>query len=200
MTLTETIKNILQNNGSPTTPQELRDSIKRSYPEFYGTMSHVSNVEKGHYNNLDHALLAQIYSIVTTNDIFYCDRNSKPLKVSLVTTDEESLPMFEDYEAEEGTVYILKTDTYTKSGKEIIKIGYTSQDVNKRINQLYTTGVPYKFTVHATYTTRNYIELETALHKLLDRFKLNKSREFFTEDALSYIPEIVALNKKIQSV
>ena len=102
------------------------------------------------------------------------------------------------FETDEGFVYVLKTDTYTKDGKEIIKIGFTAQDINQRINQLYTTGVPFKFKVHAVYQTKNFIGLETALHKLLDPFKLNKSREFFIEDALAYIEKIVELHKTIQ--
>ena len=199
MTFTETIKSILQDKGVAMTPQEIREAIKQKHPEFYGTPSHKNNVERGHYKDLDHALLAQVYSLVKTNDSFFCDRNFKPLKVSIVVSDAEPLPVLEDYEAEEGIVYILKTDTYTKNGKEIIKIGFTTQDINQRINQLYTTGVPFKFKVHAIYRTRNFIELELAIHKLLDSFKLNKSREFFVEDALPYISEIVALHEKIQN-
>ncbi len=198
MTFTESVKTVLQNSEAPITPQEIREIIKKEYPQFYGTQSHVSNVEKGNYNNLDHALLAQIYNLVKTNESFFCDKNYKPLKVSLMTNDIEPIPSVEDFEEEEGLVYILKTDTYTKEGKEIIKIGFTTQDINKRINQLYTTGVPFKFQIHATYKTRNFIELEMALHKLLDPFKLNKSREFFIEDALPFISDIVALHRKIQ--
>jgi len=93
---------------------------------------------------------------------------------------------------------VLRTDTFTKEGKEIVKIGFTAQDVKQRINQLYTTGVPFKFKIHATYQTKNFVGLEAALHKLLDPFKLNKSREFFVEDALEYIDKIVAVHKAIQ--
>jgi hypothetical protein len=198
MTFSDTVREILTSASRPMTPQEIRDAIKERYPQFYGTQSHVSNVEKGHYKNIDHALLAQIYTLVGTSDFFFCDKSQKPMRISLFTDQTEPTPSIEDFETDEGFVYVLKTDTYTKEGKEIIKIGFTSQDINQRINQLYTTGVPFKFKVHAVYQTKNFIGLEAALHKLLDPFKLNKSREFFIEDALAFIEKIVELHKTIQ--
>ena len=83
MTLTNAIKNILSLTANPLTPQEIKALVKEKYPYLYGTVSHISNVEKGHYKNLDHALLAQIYTIVKTSSNFFCDESSKPLKVSL---------------------------------------------------------------------------------------------------------------------
>lgn len=198
MMFSDAVREILTQASRPMTPQEIRDTIKEKYPQFYGTQSHVSNVEKGHYKNIDHALLAQIYTLVGTSDSFFCDKTQKPMLISLFGDQTEPTPSIEDFETDEGFVYVLKTDTYTKEGREIIKIGFTAQDVNQRINQLYTTGVPFKFRVHAVYKTKSFIGLEAALHKLLDPFKLNKSREFFVEDALPYIEKIVGLHKTIQ--
>ena len=198
MNFTEVIKKILENK--PMTPQQIRDEVKKLYPEFYGTESHQRNFEKGHYKSIDHAVLAQIYSIIKTNDNFLIDKSTKPLTVSvgeptLIINDDNDI--IEDYEQENGIVYVLKTNTFTKDNFEIIKIGFTTQDVEIRINQLYTTGVPFKFTIYKSYSTKNYIELEKALHKLLEPFKLNNSREFFTDEALEYIDEIVNIHNKI---
>jgi len=198
MSFTDVVKQILVSKNEPLTPQEIREKIKADYPEFYGTESHLNNVQKGHYKNLDHALLAQIYSLVKTNDSFFCDRNSRPMKVSLMDELEEETPSMEDFEKDEGMVYVLKTNTFTKNGQEIIKIGFTTQDIKKRLNQLYTTGVPFEFQVHKTYYTRYYIELEQALHRLLTPFKINKSREFFTENAMPYIEKIVEIHQSIE--
>jgi len=197
MSFTDAVKNILITESSTMTPQEIREIVKSKYPDFYGTESHQKNVERGNYQNLDHALLVQIYSLVGSNDAFFCDKSQKPMKISLIDEVEESIPLVEDYEKEEGIVYVLKTNTYTKDGKEILKIGFTTQDIKKRINQFYTTGVPFQFDIHSSYITKNYIELEQALHKLLTPYKLNKSREFFTEDAVPYIEKIVDLHKEI---
>jgi hypothetical protein len=87
MTFTETIKNILGSTLQPLTPQDIRSIIKEKYPDYYGTPSHQSNVQKGHYKNLDHALLAQIYSLIRTNDTFSCDTNVKPMRISLNQND-----------------------------------------------------------------------------------------------------------------
>jgi len=198
MTFTETLKQILASASEPLTPQEIREIIKEDYKQFYATDSHIKNVENKHYQNLDHALLAQIYSLVRTNDLFNCDKNYKPMKVSLIDSSTDINPIVDDYENDQGIVYVLKTDTFNKDGKEIIKIGFTTQDLNIRINQLYTTGVPFKFKIYKTYSTKNYIELEQALHKLLSPFKINKTREFFTDESIPFIDKIVEIHEMIQ--
>ena len=83
MKLSDVLIKILSSNSGPMTPQEIRDHVKMKYPDFYGTSSHRRNVEKGHYKDLDHALLAQIYSITGTSNIFQCDKSTKPMKISL---------------------------------------------------------------------------------------------------------------------
>lgn len=85
MKLPEAITNILSIASKPITPQEIREAIKSEHPQFYGTQSQIHNVKNGHYKDIDHALLAHIYSTVKTNNHFLCDRNSKPIKVSLQT-------------------------------------------------------------------------------------------------------------------
>jgi hypothetical protein len=84
MKFIDAVREILLTTAGQMTPQEIRENIKKRYPEFYGTPAHIRNVEKGHYKDIDHALLAQIYTLIGTNDNFFCERNSKPMKVSLV--------------------------------------------------------------------------------------------------------------------
>jgi hypothetical protein len=200
MTFTDAVKQILTEKVTPITPQEIKELIKIKYPEYFGTESQKINVEKGYFQNIDHALTAQIYSLVRTNDSFYCDKTSRPMKISLIEEQEEIELINEDFESEEGIVYVLKTNTFTKEGKEIIKIGITIKEIEKRLAQLYTTGVPFEFKVHKLYNTKNYYELEQALHKLLSVYKINKSREFFTSDAIPFIEKIVEIHKEIQKL
>ncbi len=61
MSFVELIRQILRDHPEGMTPQQLRDKIKMDHPDYYGTESHRRNVEKGHYKDLDHALLARIY-------------------------------------------------------------------------------------------------------------------------------------------
>lgn len=83
MKFSDVVKIILSSTSDPMSPQEIRDQVKMKHPDFYGTPSHHRNVEKGHYKDLDHALLAQIYSLTGTSKIFHCDKSSKPIKISL---------------------------------------------------------------------------------------------------------------------
>ena len=83
MKFNDVVKNILSSSSAPMTPQEIRDQVKMKHPDFYGTSAHKRNVEKGHYKDLDHALLAQIYTITGTSDTFQCDKSTKPMKIFL---------------------------------------------------------------------------------------------------------------------
>jgi T5orf172 domain len=96
-----------------------------------------------------------------------------------------------------GTIYVLGTQLYTNEGREIIKIG-TTGNVEARINQLYTTGVPFRFRIIKTVETKNYAELEQALHSLLDPYRINRSREFLTERCLPHVEQIITLHAGIQ--
>ncbi|WP_338585507.1 GIY-YIG nuclease family protein [Pseudomonas sp. MAG733B] len=97
-----------------------------------------------------------------------------------------------------GTLYVLGTNLYTANGVEIIKIGITTGSVDKRIAQLYTTGVPFRFRVISQFETTNYSKLEQALHCLFDRYRINKAREFFTDPCLGHIPDLIAIHQKIE--
>lgn len=79
-----------------------------------------------------------------------------------------------------------------------MKIGLTTQDLETRIAQLYTTGSPFQFEKLKAYKVKNYVELEQVLHRLLAPFRLNKSREFFIEDALTFVDRIVQIHNEVQ--
>jgi hypothetical protein len=190
---------IISLNPDGISPPDIQREIERKYPEFFGTKKHSINVEKGHYTDLHHALKAQVYGLVRQSDDFICDKSVKPFLVSLSTEELDDInDDFEDFESATGKVYVLKTGTFTQAGKEILKIGHTTQSIEKRISQLYTTGVPFQFSVYKVYETKEHIELESALHKLLSKYRLNKSREFFTEDVIPYVEKIIEIHNVIQ--
>lgn len=105
MKFTETIRNILRNHVDGLTPQQLRDLIKIQHPDFYGTESHRRNVEKGHYQDLDHALLAQIYIVPRQAADIYADRSTKPMTLTLRSSPDSS-----DDDAENGEMDPLETE------------------------------------------------------------------------------------------
>ena len=206
MSFVDLIRQILRSHPEGMTPQQIRETVKTNYPDFYGTVSHRRNVERGHYKDLDHALLAQIYVAARTGGQISVNKTQKPVRLTLAhgVSDDISIPdeeidteNLERLEAGIGTFYVLGTSLYTKSGEEIVKIGITTGAVESRINQLYTTGVPFRFRVIKEFETKNYYELEQSIHKLLDPYRINRSREFFTEKCLPYVEQIISIHKDI---
>ena len=63
----------------------------------------------------------------------------------------------------------------------LVKIGYTTQEeANKRIEQLYTTGVPVPFKLEFACKVQNAEEVERALHIAFAPYRINPKREFFS--------------------
>jgi len=62
----------------------------------------------------------------------------------------------------------------------LVKIGMTSlEDARSRIDQLYTTGVPFPFEIAFVCKVANAAEVERALHIAFDPNRLHPKREFF---------------------
>lgn len=92
----------------------------------------------------------------------------------------------------EGFVYILKNEAMPG----YIKLGFTQQnDVESRMRQLHTTGVPLPF--ECTYFARvpDCRRVERALHFVFDDDRAAASREFFLidPDRAKAIVELVAI-------
>ncbi|MGE3779678.1 MAG: hypothetical protein AB7F89_20980 [Pirellulaceae bacterium] len=77
------IRELLKTDQTGLTPQEIRRLVRTKYPALYGTESHRRNVARGHYADLDHALLAQIYSSCRNARDIEIDRTTKPLRYRL---------------------------------------------------------------------------------------------------------------------
>ena len=75
-----------------------------------------------------------------------------------------------------GYIYCVSNPSFKAN---IFKIGYTTMNLNKRINSLYKTGVPTKFVINFAKTVQKCHEHEQEIHKLLDKYRFNPSREFF---------------------
>lgn len=75
------------------------------------------------------------------------------------------------------TVYILTN----QSMPNLIKIGYTSRnDLNERIKELYSTGVPTPFECYYACQVEDGKKIEQILHILFKEDRINHKREFFT--------------------
>ena len=201
LTLKEMIVNVLKKNG-PMTVKSITDEVIQSYPE----KIEQKILQQGDPQKGRNQLYREIHgNTINADDTFYRDKSTKPLTVGLLDLEDEEEKIeiesqSEDFDKDEGTVYILGTQTYTKDGKELVKIGLTTLPVKERIRSLFTSGVPFEFTIKREYATSSYAELEKAMHKLLDRYRPNKAREFFTEECLVFADEIYALHKKIEGI
>lgn len=207
LSFTDVVRTILRDRPAGLTPQEIRAIVKDHYPAFYGTESHVRNVESGNYKDLDHALLARIYIACRSASDIFADKSQKPHRMSLEASAEATVLNEPDFiEGEDleklaqdiGTLYVLGTNLFTAEGVEIIKIGITTGPVEKRIAQLYTTGVPYRFRLISQLETTNYSKLEQALHCLFDKYRINQAREFFTARCLEHISELIVVHRRIE--
>lgn len=94
----------------------------------------------------------------------------------------------------DGALYVLDTLSFTASGQKIYKVGISSKyiieddgmiTVDDRIDELYRTGSIYRYE-NTKYTKlfKKYKKFEKSMHGLLDKFRVNQSREYFTEDFL----------------
>ena len=89
----------------------------------------------------------------------------------------------------EGCVYVLSN----KSMPDIYKIGFTTKTADERASELFTTGVPTPFEVEMEIPTNYPEEVEKLLHKVLNAFRVNGSREFFRvsmDFLINYLPAL----------
>lgn len=86
------------------------------------------------------------------------------------------IPLKEYMTQKEGFVYLLSNEFYKDN---LYKIGYTTRNVEDRVNELYTTGVPVQFDVEFRLPVNNLYEVEKAIHHKLKKHRINNEREFF---------------------
>lgn len=77
---------------------------------------------------------------------------------------------------EQQIIYILRNEAMPG----LIKIGRTSGDLEVRMKQLYTTGVPVPFQCIYAAMLPDVTKIEKTLHFAFGNHRLNENREFFT--------------------
>ncbi len=199
LTLKQMVIEVLNEEKKLLTVKDITEKLVKKFPEKLEAKTLQRN---GDTKLALDQIKAEVSSLTVENDsTFFRDKSSKPVLVGLIEEDEEKLEVEaqdEDFESDFGIVYILGTNTFTKDAKELVKIGLTTLKIEDRIKSLYTSGVPFEFRVLREYKTSSYAELEKAMHKLLNRFRPNPAREFFTNDCLEFADEIFELHKKIE--
>ena len=102
----------------------------------------------------------------------------------------------------------LTFDVHMKTGKEylyilsrreekdILKIGMTTRNVQKRVNDINSaTGILYPYAARKVYKVKNCQTVERGVHVLLSDYRIRMDREFFRipyKDACTLIEEYLA--------
>ena len=91
------------------------------------------------------------------------------------------------------TVYVLTNPAMPG----LVKIGFTAQnDAKKRIDGLYSTGVPFPFQIEYVCKVPDAAEVEAALHTAFGPQRVNQKREFFQIDASQAIVILKLLHEE----
>ena len=83
-----------------------------------------------------------------------------------------------------GSIYLLTTDK-----PNIIKCGRTKNSINKRVSSLQTGAVD-DITILYEYKTSDDVLLESIVHNILGRYRLNSNREHFSCN-VEYMKDII---------
>jgi hypothetical protein len=75
-----------------------------------------------------------------------------------------------------GYVYCISNPSFKEN---LFKIGFTTKNLQSRIDSLYKTGVPTKFQINLAKMVKNCRRTESEIHLKLKRMRVNPSREFF---------------------
>lgn len=75
-----------------------------------------------------------------------------------------------------GYIYCVSNPSFKAN---IFKIGYTTMNLQRRIDSLYKTGVPNKFVINFAKKVRKCRLAEQDIHFQLKKRRINPSREFF---------------------
>ena len=89
-----------------------------------------------------------------------------------------------------GWIYFASNDSLYG----LLKIGFTERDPKLRISELSNTSVPTEFQLIYSAMIERADEVEQLLHKELEKFRVNMSREFFNCDhkqAQNYLLKIL---------
>ena len=65
---------------------------------------------------------------------------------------------------------------------DLLKIGYTEQNVEEMVSELNSTGVPDPFEIEAVFESTDPFRHEQDIYKTLDQNRLVNSAEFFYID------------------
>ncbi len=113
----------------------------------------------------------------------YMDKINE-LEKMLVEVENKKEEIINRQNGKAGNVYVISN--LGSFGENVFKVGMTRRlEPMERIKELGSASVPFAFDVHAMIFSEDAVALETKLHHLLDKHRLNKinlRKEFFKVD------------------
>lgn len=100
-------------------------------------------------------------------------------------------------EPKSGFVYILTNPSFRE---DWVKIGKSSRPVDVRSKELDNTAVPLPFEIYATMQTAKYADVESNIHRQIDRLtdlRIRQNREFFNVEPAQALNILLDLAKII---
>ena len=94
---------------------------------------------------------------------------------------------------ENGFVYVMSNKAYPG----IYKIGSTYGDPEERAEELTGTGHLHPFKVEMSYEMKDAEYYEKSIHKILEKNRVNKNREFFDIDIIHLKEILIKLSDKV---
>jgi len=88
-----------------------------------------------------------------------------------------------------GIIYFLTNITIPG----MVKIGFTEGQLQDRLAQLNSTGVPSPFDVSACFLVKNPTKTEKQIHSILDNYRNNQNREFFELSPQKALSESISI-------
>jgi len=140
---------------------------------------------------------AQIYLDMKYNKKTIFERiDSKPIRFYLNTLPKGEMknePKDNMISRDIGFIYILEN----KAMPGLYKIGSSGREnLDKRINDLNSTNVPFPFKCVFSCEVEDYKEVEKSIHTAFSKFRVNQKREFFEIEPEQIIPLLKQLRIK----
>lgn len=121
--------------------------------------------------------LVSLRKAILSNDNLLGEKSLKSLKdCNFITYCENYLSFNINAETPAEYLYILSR----REEKDILKIGMTTRNVQKRVNEINSaTGVVFPYSARKVYKVKNSALVERDVHSLLAPYRIRADREFF---------------------
>lgn len=124
--------------------------------------------------------LSTLRKAITTKDDTMGRSSLKKLQDSLFAVYCDNYLNF-DINVETATEYLYILSR--REEKDILKIGMTTRNVQKRVNEINSaTGVVYPLSARRVFKVKNSKIAEKGIHNLLSEYRIRADREFFKID------------------